>query len=168
MAINLFGNPNMKPTTGKTTMPAQPSIQPAMKPAPSPLTGTGTPWQRGTRGMDRVKMPGVNSYAPQRPATPPVTGVQSLSRPAQVSPGQNPASPFLPGGMFSTKQPSGYDQFKANMPQMGGAPQQPAGFGGVGVAPTGDTSTWDANDWYRYNQFQQQNPLAAALSNYGG
>ena len=53
----------------------------------------------------------------------------------------------------------GNPRVQGNMPQ---------GFGGV--APTGDTSTWDANDWFRYNQFQQQqqNPLAAALSNYGG
>jgi len=49
------------------------------------------------------------------------------------------------------------------------APQNmPTGFGGVGVAPTGDTSTWTAGDWQRYNQFQQQqqNPLVNALSNY--
>lgn len=156
---SLFAKP------GTLTQPTQPTVQPTMKPAASTLTGTGTPWQRGTRGMDRVSMPGVKSYAPQPPAAP-FGGVQSLSRPPQ--------------------QPSGYDQFKANMPPMGQTMQppqgnvssrlfaqprmqenMPTGFGGMGVAPTGDTSTWTPADWQRYNQFQQ-NPLAAALSNYGG
>ena len=141
---SLFAKP------GPTTRPTQPTVQPAA----STLTGTGTPWQRGTRGMDRVTMPGVKSYAPQKPVTPPAApfgGVQSLSRPPAS--GMNPQSPFAPGGRM--------DPMKPQVP-----PQQPAGFGGV--APTGDTSTWTPADWQRYNQFQQQNPLAAALSNYGG
>jgi hypothetical protein len=41
---------------------------------------------------------------------------QQQQQQGSVSPGQNPASPFLPGGMFNNQQPSGYDQFKTNMP----------------------------------------------------
>lgn len=121
-------------TPGKTTMPIQKPVQQAPTMAPT-APGMGTP-NTPAAPVTPAKSWQRGSTGMDRVKTP---GAQPYYRPPQPPVGQQPFS-----GVQSLYRPPG------------GGQQSTSG----GVAPTGDTSTWTAGDWQRYNSFQQNGNAA--------